>query len=392
VRATWGSQAWLTVVMAVVSIVSFVTIAVDLVGSGRSAVTLVLPALFVLLATVGFARVWPQRGRWPAYVYVAGQLALGYLVFVLHSSVVGATLLLIVLVIQSALVLPAAAMVVVVALVPLVHLGMAWRDGLREGLGLLAASATAAAITTLLLREQRARGELAEAHARLREYAVQAETLATAQERNRIARDIHDGLGHSLTVIQMQVKAARAILPADRTRANAMLDKAQAQAERALHDVRQSVAALRDAPAAAPLPEALCALADETTATGVPTVVEVVGAARELPAAVREALYRAAQEGLTNVRKHAKASRVDLRLEYSTEQTVRLEVRDDGRGTIPVPPTTLLDTTGEDAPPAGAARGFGLIGIEERAASLGGWAAFASVPGRGSRLNVEVPG
>src|SRR6185312_3681104 len=154
------------------------------------------------------------------------------------------------------LLLPVPAAAVVVAVVPFFHVGMSPRDGLREGLGLLAAAAFAAVVTKLLVREQRAREELAAAHARLREYAVQAETLAAAQERNRVARDIHDGLGHALTVVQMQIKAARAVLRSDVERADALLDKAQHQAEGALAEIRRSVAALRE-PRSVPLPDAL---------------------------------------------------------------------------------------------------------------------------------------
>jgi signal transduction histidine kinase len=75
----------------------------------------------------------------------------------------------------------------------------------------LAVSAFTIVITELLVREQRARAELAAANERLRGYAAQAEQLATTQERNRLARDIHDGLGHHLTVVQMLLQAARAV-------------------------------------------------------------------------------------------------------------------------------------------------------------------------------------
>src|SRR6185312_10034739 len=160
------------------------------------------------------------------------------------------------------LLLPVPAAAVVVAVVPFFHVGMSPRDGLREGLGLLAAAAFAAVVTKLLVREQRAREELAAAHARLREYAVQAETLAAAQERNRVARDIHDGLGHALTVVQMQIKAARAVLPAE-SAADPVLAKAQEQAETALAEVRRSVSTLRGPRLDPPLPEALHALAEE---------------------------------------------------------------------------------------------------------------------------------
>jgi signal transduction histidine kinase len=189
-----------------------------------------------------------------------------------------------------------------------------------------------------------------------------------------VARDIHDGLGHSLTVVQMQVKAARAVLPTDSAKADAVLAKAQHQAETALAEVRRSVHALRDPRQTPPLQEVLHTLAEETSAAGVPTRLAVSGAQRPLPDETREALYRAAQEGLTNVRKHARATRAELVLEY-TDAAVRLEVRDDGTGTID-----------------GGAPGFGLVGLRERAAHVGGQLHVDSTPGQGSTLSMEVPG
>jgi signal transduction histidine kinase len=265
---------------------------------------------------------------------------------------------------------------VVVCLIPLMHVGMAWRAGIREGLGTFAAMAFAAVVTELLRREQRARGEMGVAHRQLQEYAVQAERLATAQERNRVARDIHDGLGHALTVVQMQIKAARAVLATDAARADTVLAKAQQQAEGALDEVRRSVAALRDPRPPLPLPDALRALADETSAAGVPTEYTVSGPVRALVAEVEEALYRSAQEGLTNVRKHAQATRVELTLDYSQPTAVRLEVRDDGAGVA----------AAKDTP------GFGLVGVRERAAHVGGRMSLESTPGHGATLHVEVPG
>ncbi|MFG3602479.1 sensor histidine kinase [Micromonospora chersina] len=363
--------------LAVLTVGAFLTLAIDVVGSGGWAVPLLVAGAFVLLATLGFRWVSRYPGTWRAYAYAFVGLLLGYAVFGTSGASVGGTLFFVVLVSQSVLLLPLPAVAVVVALVPLVHAGMSFRAGLREGVGLLAAAIFAAVLTKLLVRERQARAELAEAHARLREYAVQAERLATAEERNRVARDIHDGLGHALTVVQMQVKAARAVLSADPPRADAVLAKAQDQAEEALREVRRSVSTLREFAPAVPLPEVLRRLAEETSAAGVPTELGVLGVTRPLPPAARESLFRAAQEGLTNVRKHAGASRAELALDYSRPGCVRLEVRDDGAG---VP----------DA--AAPGRGFGLLGIKERAAHLGGRMSFAAVPGQGSTLRVEVPG
>lgn len=363
--------------LAALTVAAFVTLVIDAVGAHRPAVVLAPGAAFLLLATLGFAWVERRRARWLGYAYIVVLFLLGYAVFGVSHASVGAILLLVVLVSQTVLLLPLPAVVVVVALVPLFHLGMSLAAGLREGLGLLASAVFAAVLTKLLVREQQARAALALAHDQLREYAVQAERLAAAQERNRVARDIHDGLGHALTVVQMQIKAARAVLASQPARADEVLAKAQGQAEEALREVRRSVGALREAVPAMPLPEALRALAEETSAAGVPTEVGVTGPARPLLAQAEESLFRAAQEGLTNVRKHARASRAELVLDYSQPAAVRLEVRDDGAG-----------TAGDGAAPPG----FGLLGVRERAAHLGGRMTLESVPGRGSTLRVEVPG
>jgi len=352
---------------------AFLSVVLGVLGSGEPVLSLVLGAVFTALATLGFGWV-EDRGRmaWSA-AYVAVQLPLAFVIFTINAGV-GATLFLVVLVSQCVLLrFPLPVVALVIAVVPLVHLGMSLGEGLREGLGTLVSVLFAAVITELLVREQRSRGELAEAHEKLRDYATQAERLATAQERNRVARDIHDGLGHSLTVVQMQVKAARAVLPTDPAKADAVLAKAQEQAETALAEVRRSVRALRE-PRATPLPEALRALAALASEAGVPAEVTVSGAERPLPEEQREALFRTAQEGLTNVRKHAGAGQADLLLDYA-ETSVRVVVRDDGAGT--------------DGP---ASTGFGLLGLRERAEHLGGKLDFTSAPGEGSALSMEVPG
>jgi signal transduction histidine kinase len=363
--------------LAVLTGGAFLTLLAEATVSDQPLVAIALAAVFALLAVVAYGwidRQQPRRRRRLAVAYVAVQLPLGYLLFGAAGAGVGATLLLMVLVSQSVLLLPLPAAIVVTAVVPLVHVGMAWGAGLRNGLGTLAAAAFTAVVTELLRREQQARAELAEANLRLRNYAAQAEELATTQERNRLARDIHDGLGHHLTVIQMQVQAARAVLGSDPARADAVLAKAQQQSSEALTEVRRSGATLREPRAVPPLGDALKALAEDASASGVPTELHVTGTVRPLGVDAEESLFRAAQEGLTNVRKHAAAGSARLVLTYRTDGTVRLEVCDDGRG------ATV------------AADGFGLIGLRERAERLGGTVDIESAPGGGTTLRVEVPG
>ncbi len=177
----------------------------------------------------------------------------------------------------------------------------------------------------------------------------------------------------------MQIQAARAVLAADPERADEVLAKAQQQATDALVEVRHSVSVLREPREREPLPAALEALAAQTRAAGVPTEVRIAGAVRPLPAEVEESLFRVAQEGLTNVRKHARASWAELNLDFAGGGSVRLEVRDDGSGVDPAADSDV------DA-------GFGILGLRERAARLSGSLDLESTPGHGTTLRMVVPG
>jgi signal transduction histidine kinase len=236
----------------------------------------------------------------------------------------------------------------------------------------------------LLVRSEEARrtaeglaGKLEAANRQLALYVTQAEELATSKERNRLAREIHDSLGHYLTVINVQLEAARAVMAADPARALDALVKAQTLAREGLGAVRQSVAALRESPLSQrSLAEAIATLVEESNSAGILSELVVQGAWRPLDAKSELALYRAAQEGLTNVRKHARASRVDLLLDFSHPAKVRLVIQDNGVG----------------AAAQGANGGFGLVGIRERVSLLGGELQMATAPGEGYRLAVELPG
>ncbi|WP_199470637.1 sensor histidine kinase [Agromyces sp. Root1464] len=360
--------------MAILTVVAYVTLPLGSASFEQQPLpTLLVGLAFTLLAIFGF-RFVQGRSIWWAVAYVAVQLPLGFVLFSLSGAAVGSILLLVVLVSQSVLLLPLPVAAVVAAVIPLVHLGMDWQGGLREGLGTLAVTMFTLVVTWLLVREQKARAELADANERLRGYAAQAEQLAVIQERNRLARDIHDGVGHHLTVVQMQLEAARAVIrTAEPERLDAMLATAQDQSGQALAEVRRSVSALREHRPA--LAEALQTLTAEATEAGVPTELEVVGRPRAIRAEVDESLFRAAQEGLTNVRKHAGASSTSVVLDFSDEDHVRLEVRDDGRG--------LPEAPGD---------GFGLTGLRERMANLGGRVSLGPAGSAGLALTVEVPG
>jgi signal transduction histidine kinase len=218
--------------------------------------------------------------------------------------------------------------------------------------------------------------ELAAANEKLRAHAAQTEELAIARERNRLAREIHDGVGHYLTVIKVQLDAAAALLTVQPGQAQTSVETAARLAGAALDDVRRSVGALRTGTTRPPLAEALRQLASETTPR---PELRTEGNPRALSAAVEHALYRCAQEGLTNIRKHAAATAAELTLDFRHPARVRLALLDNGRGTGPA-------TVGSAADP-----GYGLRGLRERVEILGGTVSSEDRAGGGFALVVEVP-
>jgi len=220
-------------------------------------------------------------------------------------------------------------------------------------------------------REATLRAKVEDANRRLREYAMQAEGLATTRERNRVAREIHDGLGHYLTVVKTQLDAAMALMPSDPARAGDAVLKASKLAAEALDDVRRSVGALRSDVPRSPLPDALRALSAEL---GLPVTLRIDGTPRELAPAYEHALFRSVQEALTNVRKHAAASAAEVTLDFTDVDRVTLAVVDDGRG--------VQRTRGD---------GFGLRGIRERIELLGGRVESGNRDSGGFALRVDLP-
>ncbi len=232
--------------------------------------------------------------------------------------------------------------------------------------------------------EQRSRAEqliarLEEAQEQLRSQAREMEDLAVARERNRMAREIHDTLGHYLTILAVQLETALKLHDKADPRLRDELVEARRVAAECLAEVRRSVAALRPAdPTAASFTAALEGLKDEFEAAEPETDValDVEGPAQELPPELRVALYRAVQESLTNIRKHAQATKVLVRLRVDAAQA-ELAVLDNGLG---------AQSTSDGHEP-----GFGLLGMRERIALLGGTASSKPEPGRGWRVEVHVP-
>ncbi len=208
------------------------------------------------------------------------------------------------------------------------------------------------------------------------------------EERNRLAREIHDTLAQGLAATALQLDTADALLDAgaEAERVRNPVRAALEGTRRNLEEARRSVLDLRAAPLEGrTLAEALAELAREhdrrtlgpRDAEGSEPEVRfrAVGAARPLPARIEAAFFRVAQEALANALEHAEASRVSVEL-ISRPQTLELVIRDDGRG---------LDDT---SAPKGR---FGLVGMRERMRLVGGTLQVESTPGEGTRVDATAP-
>jgi two-component system NarL family sensor kinase len=207
--------------------------------------------------------------------------------------------------------------------------------------------------------------------------AEDATRLARAEERTRLAREIHDTLAQGLTAIALNIEGAMHRLDHP-DQARQRLEQALAIARENLEEARRSVLDLRGSARleGKPLAEALGGLARSFTSdTGIPATVHAEGV-DGLPLRTESELFRIAQEALTNVRKHARAHGVDIALRRRGD-ALTLSVRDDGQG------FSLRGARGGD--------GQGLIGMRERAKLLGGRLQISSKPGQGTRVTASVP-
>jgi signal transduction histidine kinase len=251
-------------------------------------------------------------------------------------------------------------------------------DTLRELLAsfvvaLLIASVTGMLFTAIARQSEERRQlinrlqELAEENANL-----QAQLLSSAhragvlEERRRMAREIHDTIAQALTGILTQVEAAE-----DDGEPTRRLNTIRALARDSLNEARRSVHALR--PAQLERGDLVSALRQTADRAGIPVAVSVTGDPRTLHPEVEHTLLRVAQEALTNVGKHAGATRVGVTLSYM-DDVVALDIRDDGSGFT-----------------AGTSTGVGLIGMRQRVTRLGGSFEVESTPGEGTGISATVP-
>lgn len=226
-----------------------------------------------------------------------------------------------------------------------------------------------------VLSERQSREKLAIANEKLRQYAMQIENQATLEERNRIAREIHDSLGHSLTALNLQLETALKLWQSNPTKAQTFLARAKELGSKALKDVRQSVSTMRSNPLSEQSLERAIAILSEDfhRSNGILPICQN-NLEYSLPPEINTAIYRIIQESLTNISRYASATEINL-LITTNKGNLRLIIQDNGRGFDLKQNTT----------------GYGLQSMRDRTLALGGEFNIKSAPGSGCKITVDIP-
>jgi signal transduction histidine kinase len=236
---------------------------------------------------------------------------------------------------------------------------------------------------------------LAEQEERERAAETERGRQEVREERVRIARELHDVVAHTLTVITVQAGVGRRLMAKRPEQAGAALESIEMIGRTAQDELRVVLGLLRDeqvgAAALAPAPRLadLKELTENVQASGTPVQLRMSGTDRQLSPALELSVYRVVQEALTNVVKHAPGARATVDLAVSDNQ-VRIEVADDGGAAARSP--------GEDGQPASPGTGHailgpghGIVGMRERIGAFGGWLVAEPLAGRGFRVLAEIP-
>jgi signal transduction histidine kinase len=351
-------------------------------------VLICLGIAYITLGIYGFAYVNQLDKLIPKLIYFGVQLVIGGLIVYFGKGAGFNALILLPLVAHTAMSLDHDWILVVNAGIFITYVlsimsytsswGLVW-----EGLPTFFAGQVFILIfTEMAYTEQKGRikmenlaGELSEANRHLSEYAAQVKDLAVSQERNRLAREIHDGLGHYLTTINMQIKAALAVIQEDPHKSAQLLEKAQDLSAAALQDVRNSVSALReDNLGALTLSERIEKLVTTSESEGRKFDFTVLGSPRQISPQMDITLFRVVQEGINNANKHSQSTEVKIDLSFENTKEISLSITDNG--------------IGSDI----AEGGFGLIGIRERVRLINGKVEIKSAKGEGFQILVNIPG
>lgn len=339
-----------------------------------------------LVVAIGAGIWWRRRAPVAAAVAIAGAAGLYELVLQQASVVLVAPLLLAFYSVGAYALLGRAALGLALALT-MTFLGFLdesrtlsdWMENVVFA-GLIAGSVWAGGVMVRISRGRAA--QLADLATQLESEREEKARLAVAAERVRIARELHDVVAHSISVIAVQAGACRHTPQDDRQRTQEAFQAIESTARQALIEMRRLLGLLREQgelTTAAPLPgmDNHAELIELARRAGLSVDVDVDGEARTLPTGIDLAAYRILQEALTNVRNHAPGARAAVRIRYGS-QDIEIEVRDDGAG---------AEATRRRA----EGGGHGLIGMRERVALYGGEIDAGPLPERGFRVKARLP-
>lgn len=231
-------------------------------------------------------------------------------------------------------------------------------------------------VTRMMAAQREQREELRQANQQLLGYAMTQEQLATSRERNRLAREMHDTVAHTLSGLAVQLGAIKALWKKEPANAEAKLDDAIQTTRDGLNETRRALQALR----AAPLEDLGLALALQSLAKsasercGAALTVDIPITSLELAPNISQAFYRAGQEILENIARHAEADHITLRLTL-VNHVLTLQITDNGIGFNP-------EASEQDT--------YGLRGLEERADLIGGEVVIDSQPGQGTTVTFSA--
>lgn len=337
-------------------------------------VYLPLIPFYFIIGTLGWA--WTQRKKryQTAYFICMTILGLGCNIAasIVFDGMVGLVML-IMLIVQSGVLegwRHTTFLTVIISATGIIALNTGESFTIASSLTFLSALSAIVAFSFLgrvIVSEEKARQQVAH-------YAGQVEELSIMRERARIARELHDTLGHYLTTINMQAQAAQAVIKLNPPQAEESLANICTLAREGLQEVRKSIAAIRAHPIEnRSLAEALNALLQDNRTHNTEVAFTVQGTPFPSSNEVEMTLYRITQEALTNIHKHANAQHAQVTLMYSDQpQRIGICIQDDGVG------TSLAEG------------GFGLLGLKERVHLLGGTLHTQTAPGRGFTIEVEI--
>jgi signal transduction histidine kinase len=232
-------------------------------------------------------------------------------------------------------------------------------------------------ISYLMDRLKRQQQSLETANANLTHYASTLEQLSISQERNRLARELHDTLAHSLSALSVQLETIKAYWDVDPPAARAILDQSLKSAHSGLEETRRALKALRASTLEdLGLSRAIANLAkDAASRGGLALEISIPDKVPALSPDIEQCVFRVAQEAIHNVVNHAKASKLMVNLNYADGKVI-LEVQDNGTGFD----TAEIDKAGH----------FGLMGVRERAGLVGGDLSIVSQPGSGTTIRLTA--